>query len=496
MTSLLLASFTPPTIQYSAIAPELFLIGTALFILLIVSLRSTKTVPSTYSLITISGSAGSLIASFLLWPKVLSQGYFALDGAISVDGFSIFFFVAISIAVILSAILVDSFLKREGIEFPEMYVLMLLSAAGADLMAAGNDLIVIFLGLEILSLPLYVLAAINAKKLGSTEAAMKYFILGAFSSALFLYGIALTYGATGSTNLTLIASFLSSSVVPSDGLLVAGVTLLLVGFGFKISLVPFHFWTPDVYQGSPSPITGFMASVAKIGGFAALLRVFMSSFSVMQFDWQPLVALLAVITLLVGAVLTIVQKDVKRMLAYSSVSHAGFILLGLEAASSKGIASSLFYLFAYSIMVIGSFAVVTLVANKGDKRHDLENYRGLSSSRPILAFAFAILLLAQAGVPFTTGFFAKFYVLTAQVNAHSYLLAIIAMISAVIAAFFYLRLALVMFSPIPLSSPNRVKTAIPTGAGIVIGITVAFTIVFGILPEPIISFATHAKLFF
>ncbi len=496
MSSLLLASFTPPTVQYSAIAPELFLAGTALFILLLVALRSKKAIPGIYSLITILGSVGSMIASFLLWPSVVSKSYFALDGAISVDGFSIFFFVAIAIAMVLSAALIDSFLKREGIEFPELYVLMLLSATGADLMAAGNDLIVIFLGLEILSLPLYVLAATNAKKLGSTEAAMKYFILGAFSSALFLYGIALTYGATGSTNLTVIASFLSSNLVPNDGLLAAGITLLLVGFGFKISLVPFHFWTPDVYQGSPSPITGFMASVAKIGGFAALLRVFMTSFSVMQLDWQPIVALLAVITLLVGAVLTIVQKDVKRMLAYSSISHAGFILLGLEAASGKGVASSLFYLFTYSIMVIGSFAVVTLVANKGDKRHDLENYRGLSSSRPILAFSFAILLLAQAGVPFTTGFFAKFYVLTAQVNAHSYLLAIIAMISAVITAFFYLRLALVMFSPIPLSSPNRIKTAIPPGAGIVIGITVAFTIIFGILPEPIINFATHAKLLF
>ncbi len=253
-----------------------------------------------------------------------------------VDGFSVLVTVLVCCAMVLTALVGDGYLRREGIDGPEFHVLAMVSASGAMLMAGANDLIIVFLGLEILSISLYVLAAFNHRRSASAEAALKYFILGGFSSAIFVYGIALTYGATGSTNLTQIADYLSHNVVTSNGLLMAGLALLLVGFAFKVAAVPFHMWTPDVYQGSPSPVTGFMAAVAKAGGFAALLRVFVSSFGLLRADWQPIVYVLAVLTLVVGAGLAIVQRDVKRMLAYSSINHAGFVLARPTGGDGQG----------------------------------------------------------------------------------------------------------------------------------------------------------------
>ena len=244
--------------------------------------------------------------------------------------------ITVSIAMLLTALIGDGYLRREGVDGPEYHVLAMMSASGAMMMGAANDLIVVFLGLEIMSIALYVLAAFNHKRAESGEAALKYFVLGAFSSAVFVYGIALTYGATGSTNLPQIADYLSRNVIAYNGVLLGGLALLLVGFGFKIAAVPFHMWSPDVYQGSPSPVTGFMAAVAKAGAFAALLRVFVSSFGTVRTDWQPIIWALAILSLVVGAVVALMQRDVKRMMAYSSINHVGFILLGVEAATPRG----------------------------------------------------------------------------------------------------------------------------------------------------------------
>ena len=324
--------------------------------------------------------------------------------------------------------------------------------AGPDVRLGGhadglaNDLIIIFLGLEILSIALYVLTAFNHRQAASGEAALKYFILGGFSSAIFVYGIALTYGATGSTNLTQIADFLSKNVVLTNGLLLAGLALMLVGFAFKVAAVPFHMWTPDVYEGAPTPVTGFMAAVAKAGAFAALLRVLFSSLGVISSDWKPIIYGLAVLSLLVGSVVALRQRDVKRMLAYSSINHAGFILLGVESALPRGVSASLYYLVAYMFMTIGSFAVVTVLGRQGDGDHDLTRYRGLARRQPLLALSFAILLLAQAGAPFTTGLWAKLQVVLAAVSAGAVPLAVIAMVTAAIAAFFYLRVAVLMYA--------------------------------------------------
>src|SRR5204863_3041847 len=239
--------------------------------------------------------------------------------------------------------------------------------------------------------------------------------------------------------------FLAENTIFSNGVLLAGMVLLFVGFAFKVAAVPFHTWTPDVYQGSPTPAAGFMAAVAKAAGFAGLLRVFISTFPSLREQWQPIVWTVAVLTLLVGSILALVQSDIKRMLAYSSISHAGYVLIGLQAANKRGVSGSLFYLLAYTFMVLGSFAIVTVVGRRGDANHDLSAYRGLSTRKPLLALVFTILLLAQAGVPFTTGLWAKFYVIAAAVESHSYALAVIAMLAAAISAFFYLRVVVNMY---------------------------------------------------
>ena len=487
-----------PNVEYSAMVPHLILLGAPLLLLLVASLVRTRPRAGVYATFTALAGTAAGVAAWLKWREILDlpdgqQGVRAVAEALVVDGFACFLMIVIAVAVVLGALLADAYLRREGLDGPEFYVLMMLSAAGGLFMATANDLIVLFLGLEILSIALYILTGYHRRRAESREAAMKYFILGAFSSALFLYGIALIYGATGSTNLVEIATFLSRNTLTGEGLLLAGLMLLLVGLGFKVAAVPFHAWTPDVYQGAPTPVTGFMAAAAKAAGFAGLLRIFFSTFGAHQVDWQPLVWVLAVLTMLVGSVLALVQSDIKRMLAYSSISHAGYVLIGLQAASERGIAGSLYYLLAYTFMVVGSFAIVTVVGRKGDSEHDLDHYRGLATRRPVMALAFTILLMAQAGIPFTTGFLAKFYVIGAAVAAKSYALAVIGMVSAVIAAFFYLRVIVFMYTPPEEDAAPSPRLRLPFGAGLALGIAVLFTLAAGIVPQPVIQFARQAS---
>ncbi len=447
MTAAVIAT---PDIRYVAILPEIVVLGGAVLLLAAGSLVERQLRARLATVATLVVSSAALGTSLWQWVDATTgRGAFtAVDHAVVVDGFSALVDVLVSCAMFTTALVADGYLRREGVEGPEMHVLAMVSASGAMIMGSANDLIVVFLGLEILSIPLYVLAAFNHRRSASGEAALKYFVLGSFSSAVFVYGVALVYGATGTSNLAQIAGFLSKNVLASDGLLLAGMSLLVVGFAFKVAAVPFHMWTPDVYQGAPSPVTGFMAAVAKAGAFAAFLRVFVSSFGLLRTDWQPIVYALAVVTLLLGAGLAVVQRDVKRMLAYSSINHAGFVLLGLEAATARGVSAALYYLFAYTFMVIGSFAVVTVLGRRGDAAHDIASYRGLARRQPALALAFAVLLLAQAGAPFTTGLWAKLQVVLAAVD-HAVPLAVIAMVSAAVAAFFYLRVAVLMYTPLP-----------------------------------------------
>jgi NADH-quinone oxidoreductase subunit N len=472
-------------VAWTGLVPVLVLIGGALVLLVAAALLRPrfKGAYATFTVVTALVAGGFAVP---LWQRVqdADRGPFStLAQAVGIDGFSIFATFVLCGSVILAALLMDGWLRREEMEGAEPYVLLLLSASGGVMMASANDLIVMFLGLEILSLAVYVLAAMHLRKITSQEAGVKYFVLGAFASAFFLYGIAFVYGATGSTNLVDISDYLSQTALSDAGLLLAGAALLLVGFGFKVAAVPFHFWTPDVYQGSPSPSVAWMASGVKVAGFAGLLRVFHLGLGQYRLDWQPIVYALAVITLLVGAVLAVVQTDVKRMLAYSSINHAGFVLLGVQAGTADGVKGSLFYLAAYAAMVAGSFGVVTVVSRKGDVATSLDDFRGLSRDRPALALVFSLFLFAQAGVPLTAGFVAKLYVLEAAIDAGSTFLAVVAMLTAVIAAFLYLRIIVSMYMTADEDLPEPRRIPIPFGAGLALALAAIVTVGVGVFPS-------------
>lgn len=441
---------------------------------------------------TVAVGLAALASTIPLWHRVSDAdggAISAVSGAIGIDRFSLFSIGVICISVVLVALLADDYLHREELDGPELYLLMLMAAAGGSIMVSANDLIVLFLGIEIISIASYVMAAMHARRVSSQEAGIKYFVLGGFASAILLYGIAFVYGATGSTSLLRIQSFLSERLLTDNGLLLAGLGLMLVGFGFKVAAAPFHMWAPDVYQGAPTPVSAFMASAVKAAAFAAILRVFVVGFSAYSELWRPVVFMMALLSLLTGSVLAVVQSNVKRMLAYSSISHAGFMLVGVEAASAKGTSSTLFYLLAYTFMSVGSFGVVTLIGRTGDGRHQLSDYRGLSKARPGLALLFTVFLLAQAGTPFTAGFVAKFGVIQAAADQSQWALASVAMLTAVISTFMYLRIVVAMYFE---GSGDHGEAAvfdgpavvIPRSAAVALGIALIGTIGLGLFPGP------------
>ncbi len=447
-------------------------------------------------LLAVAGVATAGVFTGVQWGFVHGNGpYEALSGLVAVDGFAVFVQSVVLGATLLALLLSAGYLRREKLESPEYFTLMLCSATGMMLMASANDLITIFLSLEILSIALYVLAAFDRNRLSSQEAGLKYFLLGSFSSAVFLYGIALVYGATGTTNLTGIAKFLASVVLVHDGVLFAGFALLLVGLGFKIAAAPFHMWAPDVYQGAPTPVTAFMAAATKAAAFAALLRIFVGAFQLYDVDWRPAVFGLAVLSLVVGSVAAVIQTDVKRMLAYSSVSHAGYVLIGVQAATDKGTSAALFYVCTYAVMATGAFAIVMLVTRRGDDRHALTDYRGLASARPVLAGLFTLFLLAQAGVPFTGGFVAKLSVFSAAIDVGQYWLAVVGMVTAVIGAFVYLRIVLAMYAPpeeeAEAVTPAGPRIVVDAGTGLALTIAAGAIVFLGVVPGVMLDFA-HA----
>jgi NADH-quinone oxidoreductase subunit N len=367
----------------------------------------------------------------------------------------------------------------------------LTSAIGAIVMVSANELIVLFLALEILSLSLYLMAASDRRRVQSQEAGLKYFVLGGFASAFLLYGIAMIYGSTGTTNISGIGEVLGAEAVRgnNDALLLMGIGLLIVGFGFKVSAAPFQVWTPDVYEGAPTSVTSYMASAGKVAAFAALLRVFLVSLETRVDDWRPVVSVLAIATIFVGSTMAVVQSNVKRMLAYSSISHAGFILVGVEAASHSdgdGLQSSMAYLAIYTVLVMGSFAIVQTIAGSQDSATSLDAFKGLAKRRPSLALAFSIILFAQAGVPFTSGFVAKFGVIKSAVEVESYVIAVAAMVGAVIGAFLYLRITVSMWLEEP-ANDGTVNVSRPVGV-VIVGSVLA-TLVVGFFPSLLLDAA-------
>ena len=479
-----------PEIVWWALLPLIFLTVSALLLLTVSSLLK-RAVSWLSPAVSLTAGVFVLVSSIPMWNKIQDDGADAfLNGSVGIDGSTIFLTSLIAIALIATSILARPYLQREEIPDSEFYVLLLLSAAGAAVMVAANDLIVLFLGIEILSIAVYVLVALHLRKIESQEGALKYFLLGAFSSAFLLYGIALVYGAVGTTNLFAIKNYLASAVLVEDGMLMIGFALMMVGLGFKIAAFPFHAWTPDAYQGAPTPVVIWMAAGVKVAGFAALIRVFPLTFASYVDEWQIPIAVLSGLTVVFGSVVAVVQSNVKRMLAYSSIAHAGFILIGVQSANKDGVASVLFYLGVYTFLAAGSFAVVTVIGGDGDSNHDIDAYKGLAQRKPLLAALFTILLLGQAGIPFTGGFVAKLGVISSAVDTQYYFLAGVAMLSAAIAAYVYLRILLAMYVEIDNQQIEGIN--VPKGVWVVTGFASIVVIVTGFIPGPIVDITRDA----
>ncbi len=493
---------TTPSVDLWGIAPILALVGAGVGVVLIRALlrRHAAVTPACFTL-ALAGvlSAGGLL--FRQWNLVRDDGPLTtFSGMVRVDPFAVFLGVVIAAATGLALLLAFAYLKREGLESPEYFALVLLSAAGMVMMTTANDLVVVFIALEVLSIPLYVLAAFDRRRVSSQEAGLKYFILGAFSSAVFLYGVALVYGATGTTSLTGVGEFLAGNALFEQTTLLVGLGLLVVGLGFKVSAVPFHMWTPDVYEGAPTPVTAFMAAATKVAAFAALLRLFTLAFPQYRDDWRPLVWVLAVLSLLLGSIAEVVQNDVKRMLAYSSIAHAGYILMGVYAATSRGREAALLYLFVYAFMTIGAFAVLTLVTRTGDDDHAMHEYRGLALRRPVLGGLLVFFVLAQAGIPLTGGFTAKLEVFAAVAQAEDYVILVIGVLATVIAAFFYLRIAFTLVTEPDdddvgdeaVSGSLELPRRVDGWSAFVLFVTAALVLAVGLVPGSFIHFARDA----
>jgi NADH-quinone oxidoreductase subunit N len=488
-----------PEIGWFALSPLLILVSGALAMLVIGAL-TPQWPKGLYAFASALTAGATGVMAMVLWDDISDTGAQTLvEGALAFDTFAMWSTITISLAVVLVSLLTDEFIRDTPNDGPEIYALYLVAAAGGIVMASANDLIVLFLGLETLSLALYVLAASNRRSDESAESGLKYFILGGFASAFFLYGIALVYGGTGTTNIgEMVTNVASNANLDNDALTLAGIALLIVGLAFKVAAAPFHMWTPDVYQGAPSPVTAFMASAGKVAAFGAIVRVLVSGLPSFRDDWRPIIWVLAVLSLVVGSFLAVVQTNVKRMLAYSSVSHAGFLLVGVEAAAHTageadqglGIPSIQLYLLLYAVLVIGSFGVVTVVA--GDDDATLESFRGLAKRKPLLAVAFTVFLLAQAGVPFTSGFIAKFGVIQAAVSEESYAISIIAMVAAVVAAFLYLRIMVSMW--LHDADDDAPAVSVPFSAGLAIGFAALFTLSVGLYPSWLIDLSDSITL--
>ncbi|MEP7033757.1 MAG: NADH-quinone oxidoreductase subunit NuoN [Actinomycetota bacterium] len=475
-----------PKIDLLPILPELILIGIGIVVLLGGAIVK-RAEPGALLAISLAGVLGAAAASIQLWNW--HGGLTVLAGAVAADRFAVVARLVILAATGIGLLYGYHYFERSGEGKPEFYPLVLFAASGMTLIAAASDLIVVFLALEILSLSLYVLTGFSSR-LGSVEGAMKYFLLGAFSSAFFLFGVAMAYGATGSTRLSAVSRALAGQT-GSQALALAAVGLLAVGFAFKVSAVPFHMWTPDVYQGAPTAITAFMSAGTKVAAFAAFMRVFNVAFQPLTLDWMPLVWALAVLSVVVGSVLAIAQTDIKRLLAYSSVAHAGFILIGLSAPGQLGMSAALFYLVSYAVMILGAFGVVMLVSARGEDRTTIDSYAGLAKQSPLLAGLMALFLFSLAGIPPTAGFIAKVRVFTVAIGAGHWELALIGVLASVVAAYFYLRVVTVMFMQEPADDAEPDPSLLPRLA---IVIPAVATLVLGVFPGLVTGFLDTAAV--
>ena len=424
--------------DYVSILPMVILAVAGMAVMLVDLVLKPDQKPLT-AWLALAGFVAAGIASL----SIMDQTGSGFSGMIALDPYAQVLGLVAIIAGGFTVLTSFNYIRDRGFGRSEYYALLLFSASGMVMMAAANNLIVVFVALELLSIPLYVLAGFARPNLESEEAAIKYFLLGAFASGFLLFGVAMMYGALGTTDLTKIAALIPQ--VGASPLLLLGAGFVLVGLGFKVAAVPFHMWTPDVYEGAPTPITGFMSVGAKAAGFAALLRVFSYSLGGIQSQWVTIVAILAALTMILGNVVAVSQTNLKRMLAYSSIAHAGYILMGVASGNQTGVAGALFYLIAYTFTNIGAFAVLTAMAKQSGEDQTFPAYRGLYKRNPSLALMMMIFMLSLTGIPLTAGFIGKYYLFLSAVEAQLYWLAIIGVLTSVVSAYFYLRVIVDMF---------------------------------------------------
>ncbi|WST27174.1 NADH-quinone oxidoreductase subunit NuoN [Streptomyces xanthophaeus] len=525
-----------PVIEYAQLAPTLIVVGAAVLGILVEAFvpRKSRYYVQLFLTVAALASAFAAVVGLAAGGYGSTKAHIAAMGAIAVDGPALFLQGTILLSSVVAVFTfaerrldpavhgnrVDSFAAqaasvpgsesekaavKAGFTTTEVFPLALFAIAGMLVFPAANDLLTLFIALEVFSLPLYLLCAVaRRQRLMSQEAAVKYFLLGAFSSAFLLFGIALLYGYAGSVSYAVIADVVDGTVTQTDpalaatmgndALLLIGGALILTGLLFKVGAVPFHMWTPDVYQGAPTPVTGFMAAATKVAAFGALLRLLYVVLPGLRWDWRPVMWGVAIVTMLAGAVIAVTQTDVKRLLAYSSIAHAGFILAGVIATSAEGIQSVLFYLAAYSFVTIGAFAVVTLVRDAGGEATHLSKWAGLGRRSPLTAAVFAVFLLAFAGIPLTSGFAGKFAVFKAAAEGGAGALVVVGVISSAIAAFFYIRVIVLMFFSEPKADGPTVAVPSPlTMTTIAVG--VAVTLVLGLAPQYFLDLAGQASTF-
>ncbi|MBI1759741.1 MAG: NADH-quinone oxidoreductase subunit NuoN [Actinobacteria bacterium] len=510
MTGLAAGTINAPSISYSGLAPVLIVLGVACAGVLVEAFVGRDLRHNTQLVLAVAGLAGALAAVI----KVAGRGQLTASGAVAIDGVTLFLqgtLVVIGLMAILllaerrvdigggtmvaQAALVagspgDRLLRTAPHMQTEAFPLAMFALGGMMLFPAANNLLLMFVALEVLSLPLYLLAGLaRRRRLLSQEAAVKYFLLGAFASAFFLYGVALLYGYANSVNLADILAA-SAGSPRSDILLYLGLALLMVGLLFKAGVAPFHSWTPDVYQGAPTPVTALMAACTKIAAFGAIVRVLYVAFNNTAWDWRPVVWTVAIITMAVGAIFGLTQTDLKRMLAYSSIAHAGFLLTGLISLDRRGLAAVLFYLASYGFATLGAFAVITLVRDADGEATHLSQWSGLARRSPAVAAAFTLFLLTFAGIPLTSGFIGKFVVFRAAWTSAGPLV-VVALLASAVAAFFYLRVIVMMYFSEPAESGPTV--AVPSvWTTVAVGVSAAMTVLLGILPQGVLELADKA----
>ncbi len=501
--------FTSPVLNYTLLSPILILLAGALIGVLVEAFVSKALRSSTQLTLTI----GTLVLSLAqVWKIRNAQSTTAAMGSVVIDGPAILLQATILIIAIISVFVIadtDHFTAlaaalpgsdeerhavQTGNQVTEVYPLTLFAISGMMLFPVSSDLITLFVALEMLSLPLYLMAGLSRRRrLASQEAALKYFLLGAFSSAFFLFGMAYLYGYSASVTF----AGIRESVVGGSGndvLLLIGMAFLSIGLLFKVGAVPFHAWSPDVYQGAPTPITGFMAAATKVAAFGAMLRIYYTVFANAQWSWSPLLSAIAIITMLFGSFVAIAQHDVKRMLAYSSIAHAGFLLAGVIALNKAGLDASIFYLFAYGVATVGAFAIVTLVRDANGEVTDLNRWKGLGKRSPWIAATFAGFLLAFAGIPLTSGFIGKFSIFSAAYENGAKAVVIAGVLSSAIAAFFYIRVIVLMFLTDPVQDGTSVE--IPSSlTRIAIIFSIVLTMALGVYPAPLLDFITSLATF-